>query len=46
MEEEDEDGEVVLRRRYACGRDETMAEAGAEPNSRFVVDIEYDEDDD
>lgn len=45
VEEEDEDGELTFQRRYACGRDETMVEAGAEPNARFIVEIEYDDDD-
>ena len=43
VEEEDDDGEIVFQRRHVCGRDETMAEAGAEPHSRFVVEIEYDD---
>ena len=47
IEEEDEDGELVYQRRYVCDRNETMAEAGAEPNAKFVVEVveENDEDD-
>ena len=44
IEEEDESGEIVFQRRYACSRDETMSEAGAEPNARFLVEIDYDDD--
>nr|VWP01479.1 DgcP [Ganoderma boninense] len=39
-EEEDvETGEVGFRRKHTCGRHETMGEAGAEPNARFLVEI-------
>nr|VWO95691.1 Fungal_trans domain-containing protein [Ganoderma boninense] len=40
VEEEDvETGEVGFRRKHTCARHETMGEAGAEPNARFVVEI-------
>ncbi|KAH9935135.1 uncharacterized protein BXZ73DRAFT_100525 [Epithele typhae] len=45
IEEAGEDDDIVFQRRYVCKRDETMAEAGAEPNARFIVEIEYDDDD-
>lgn len=41
VEEPDEDGEIVFQRRYVCDREGTMGEAGAEPNSKFIVEIEY-----
>ncbi|KAM5537899.1 hypothetical protein V8D89_008375 [Ganoderma adspersum] len=46
VEEEDVDtGEVAFRRKHTCGRHETMGEAGAEPDARFLVEIaEEDED--
>ncbi|TBU41219.1 hypothetical protein BD309DRAFT_1002612 [Dichomitus squalens] len=43
VEEENGEGEVVYRRQYACAKDETMGEAGAEPNARFLVEIVDDE---
>ncbi|KAI1790359.1 hypothetical protein LXA43DRAFT_1062162 [Ganoderma leucocontextum] len=47
VEEEDEEtGEVVYQRKYTCSRNETMGEAGAEPNAKFLVEIaEEDEED-
>ncbi|RPD57833.1 hypothetical protein L226DRAFT_309414 [Lentinus tigrinus ALCF2SS1-7] len=45
VEEADEDGEIVYQRRYVCNRDETMGEAGAEPNSKFIVELVYENDD-
>lgn len=44
VEEPDEDGEIVYQRRYVCNRDESMAEAGAEPNSKFIVELVYEDD--
>ena len=45
VEEENEEGEVVYQRQYACARDETMGEAGAEPNAKFLVEIVEEEQD-
>ncbi|PIL33726.1 hypothetical protein GSI_04351 [Ganoderma sinense ZZ0214-1] len=40
VEEEDaETGEVGFQRKHTCGRHETMGEAGAEPNARFLVEL-------
>ncbi|KAI0752831.1 hypothetical protein C8Q80DRAFT_1267314 [Daedaleopsis nitida] len=39
VEEENDDGDIVFQRRYACERNDTMADAGAEPNARFVVEL-------
>ena len=45
VEEEDaETGEVGFRRKHTCGRHETMGEAGAEPDARFLVEIVEEED--
>ncbi|KAI0700990.1 hypothetical protein C8T65DRAFT_657033 [Cerioporus squamosus] len=44
VEEPDEDGEITFQRRFVCDRDGTMAEAGAEPNSKFIVEIVYEND--
>ena len=44
VEEEDDDGEIVYQRRYTCNRNDTMADAGAEPNAKFVVEIIYEND--
>lgn len=47
VEEEDDSGEIVFQRRYACNRNDTMADAGAEPHAKFVVELvdENEEDD-
>ena len=45
VEEDDEDGEIVFQRRYVCDRHATMAEAGAVPNAKFIVEL-VDENDD
>ncbi|KAI0800206.1 hypothetical protein C8Q74DRAFT_1235065 [Fomes fomentarius] len=47
VEEEDDSGEIVFQRRYGCNRNDTMADAGAEPHAKFVVELvdENEEDD-
>ncbi len=42
---DEETGEVEYRRKHTCGRHETMGEAGAEPDARFLVEIVEDEED-
>lgn len=37
--EDEETGEISYRRKYTCGRHETMGEAGAEPDAKFLVEI-------
>ncbi|TFK85928.1 hypothetical protein K466DRAFT_664135 [Polyporus arcularius HHB13444] len=44
VEEPDADGEIVYQRKFVCDRDGTMGEAGAEPNSKFIVEIVYEND--
>ncbi|KAI0351961.1 hypothetical protein OH77DRAFT_827251 [Trametes cingulata] len=41
--EDEEEGQVY---RSVCNRNDTMAQAGAEPNARFVVEIQEGEEDD